>query len=153
MADIDLIADLEATCFPPEQAAPRASFEARLNVFASHILIMELDGAPIGFINGAVIDQPYIEDVMYSDASCHSDAYPYQSVFGIGVLPDYQGKGYGRILLQAYLDHAKEQGRQGVTLTCLEKKLGFYEKLGFRNYGGSDSNHGGAQWFNMLYLF
>ena len=51
------------------------------------------------------------------------------------------------------IDQAKKEGRRGVTLTCLEEKIGFYETMGFKNEGVSDSSHGGVVWNNMILEF
>ena len=87
---------------------------------------------------------------MFGDTSCHDGAYPWQSVFSLAVHPDWQGRGYGRDLLDALIAQSRREGRRGVTLTCLERKLGYYGSFGFENRGVSKSVHGGAVWYDMV---
>lgn len=38
--DLDLVTHIEATCFPPAEAAPREAFKERLAHYADHFLII-----------------------------------------------------------------------------------------------------------------
>lgn len=151
--DLDQVTAIEAICFPPEQAASKVSFEARLKAFADHFFLLEREGECVGFINGAVIDARYIIDEMYADTGFHTESGGYQSVFGLDVLPEYRGKGLAHRLMEHMASHAKAQGRKGVTLTCREEKIGFYEGMGFVCEGKSDSCHGDVVWYDMILSF
>ena len=150
MANLERCAAVEAACFPPEQAASRESIRKRIEVYGDHFLVGELDGTIIGFAMGPVIDQDSIVDEMFKNTDCHSEAHPWQSVFSLAVHPDWQGRSYGRDLLSALIALARREKRKGVTLTCLDRKLAYYESFGFENHGVSKSVHGGAVWYDMI---
>ena len=143
LSDLDRVTEIEYICFPAEQAATRAAFEQRIKTFPSHFILLEHEGTPIGFVNGAVLDARYIED----------ERGAYQSVYGLDVLPEYRGRGLAHKLMAQLIDQAKKEGRRGVTLTCLDEKIGFYETMGFKNEGVSASSHGGVVWNNMILEF
>lgn len=151
--DLDRCAAVEAACFPWEQAASREAIRERIAAYTNHFLVGELDGTIIGFVMGPAIRQEYIADEMFGDPSCHDEKYPWQSVFSLAVHPDWQGRGYGRDLLAALISQSRREGRRGVTLTCLERKLGYYGSFGFENRGVSRSVHGGAVWYDMVLTF
>lgn len=151
--DLDRCAAVEAACFPPEQAASREAIRGRIAAYGDHILTGELDGTVIGYAMGPVIREEYIADEMFSNTGCHDGSGPWQSVFSLAVHPDWQGRGYGRDLLNALIAQARREGRRGVTLTCLERKLGYYGSLGFTDRGVSGSVHGGAVWHDMTLTF
>ena len=153
LSDLDRVTEIEYICFPAEQAATRAAFEQRIKTFPSHFILLEHEGTPIGFVNGAVLDARYIEDEMYERTDSHNERGAYQSVYGLDVLPEYRGRGLAHKLMARLIDQAKKEGRRGVTLTCLEEKIGFYETMGFKNEGVSDSSHGGVVWNNMILEF
>ena len=90
---------------------------------------------------------------MYERTDSHNERGAYQSVYGLDVLPEYRGRGLAHKLMAQLIDQAKKEGRRGVTLTCLEEKIGFYETMGFKNEGVSDSSHGGVVWNNMILEF
>ena len=151
--DLDRCAAIEAACFPWEQAASREAIRDRIAAYTNHFLVGELGGEIIGFVMGPAIRQEYIADEMFGDTSCHDESYPWQSVFSLAVHPDWQGRGYGRDLLSALIERSRQEGRKGVTLTCLERKLGYYGSFGFENRGVSKSVHGGAVWYDMVLPF
>lgn len=153
LSDLDRVTEIEYICFPAEQAATRAAFEQRIKTFPSHFILLEHEGTPIGFVNGAVLDARYIEDEMYARTDSHNERGAYQSVYGLDVLPEYRGRGLAHKLMAQLIDQAKKEGRRGVTLTCLDEKIGFYETMGFKNKGVSDSSHGGVVWNNMILEF
>lgn len=148
--DLDRCYAIEAACFPPTQAASRDSIAGRIRVYPRYILLGELDGTVVGFAMGPVISELTIADEMFSDPGCHSDSHPYQSVFSLAVHPDYQRRGYGRLLLDALIAQARTEGRAAVTLTCREHKVAYYESFGFRNHGVAGSVHGGVTWYDMI---
>ena len=47
------------------------------------------------------------------------------------VLKKYRQKGFGRILVQALEDHAKQQGLNCILLHAQVDKIGFYESMGY----------------------
>ncbi|QTD42531.1 GNAT family N-acetyltransferase [Sporosarcina sp. Te-1] len=56
---------------------------------------------------------------------------------GIAVLNESRGKGVGMLLMRSIMQHAKEEGYPGISLSVdLENKaaIELYEKLGFRDY-------------------
>ena len=56
-------------------------------------------------------------------------------------------------LIEAFIDLAREEKRKGVILTCKEEKIPYYAKFGFVNEGESESDHGGAKWYQMRIVF
>ena len=153
MADLDRLTEIESICFPSAEAAWREALEQRLLAFPLHFWVMEEDGLVIGFINGMATDEPVIADVMFENAFLHKADEQWQSVFGLDVLPAYRGRGYAAQLMQALIADARAAGRRGCILTCKEHLLHYYEKFGYRSLGISDSQHGGAQWYDMVLEF
>ncbi len=150
MADLARCTAIEAACFPPSQAADETAIRSRIAAYPQHILLGEADGIAIGYVMGPVIDQPTITDEMFADTGCHNPAGLYQSVFSLAVHPDFQRRGYGRLLLQALINQAGREGRRAVTLTCRDYKVAYYESFGFQNQGVAASVHGGVVWYDML---
>lgn len=80
--------------------------------------LMELDGKLIGHI-------------MFVRAEIEKDdgeKLPIMTFGPISIHPDYQRKGYGKILLDYALDRATEMG---VSAICMEGNIDFYGKCGF----------------------
>ena len=149
-SDAEALAALEAVCFPPEEAATLAGFEARLDAFGDWFFVAKTpDGEIIGMIDGMATDEASIADEMFEDASLHKPNGRVQTVFGLDVLPQWRHRGVAGALMDAFVEAAKQAGRQKVTLTCKKRLIGMYEHFGFRLIGQARSEHGGAQWFDM----
>jgi ribosomal protein S18 acetylase RimI-like enzyme len=153
LEDLDAITTVEALCFPPEEAASRASLEQRLKTFPYSFFVAEKNGEIIGFVNGCVINGTVIHDELYKNAALHIPHGDYQTIFGLDVIPDFQCQGIGTLLMQYMIDVSEAAGRRGLILTCKEDLIPYYEKLGFVNKGISKSVHGGAVWYDMMMEF
>jgi GNAT superfamily N-acetyltransferase len=60
-----------------------------------------------------------------------SDGVLHALIVEMMVLPDYQGEGIGRRVLQELVGRCEEHGIRDVQLFCAAGKVGFYEKHGF----------------------
>lgn len=151
--DADAIADVEAQCFPKSEAANHEQFKERLKHYAKHFWLMFDDEKLIAFVGGLVTDERDLSDEMYARAEMHNESGKWQMIFGVNTIPEYRRKGYAEKLLRCMIDDAKEQNRHGLVLTCKEGMIHYYAKLGFVNEGISESNHGGAKWYQMRLTF
>lgn len=150
--DLEAITEMEAQCFPAAEAATRESFKKRLSVFANHFWLLEKDGKVISGINGMVVNETTLTDEMYADATMHDENGGWQMILGVTTLPKYQRNGYASLVMKRVISDCKEQERKGIVLTCKEKLIKFYEQFGFVNEGESQSEHGGATWYELRLL-
>ena len=149
-SDLDELTAVEAICFPKEEAATRESLAARLDAFGNWFFAAkDENGKIIGMIDGMATDEASIADEMFEDASLHKPNGRVQTVFGLDVLPQWRHRGVAGALMDAFVEAAKQAGREKVTLTCKKRLIGMYEHFGFRLIGQARSEHGGAQWFDM----
>ena len=153
MDDLDAIAEVEARCFPPAEAADRASFQRRLEAFRDHFWLLFEDGALVSVVDGCVTDTPDLTDAMYEDASLHDEHGAWQMLFGVETVPERQGRGCAGRLLRHVIGVARAQGRRGLVLTCKERLIPFYARFGFVEEGLSQSVHGDAVWYQMRLTF
>lgn len=153
-ADIETIAQIETECFPPKEAASLTSFQKRFAVFSECFYLLEVDGEIVGHINGCMSDHEFIYDELFEDASLHQPTGKFQTIFGLAVSPDFQRKGYASLLLKHFIAASQQRDHLvGMTLTCKEHLIGFYERHGFVLRGESASAHGGAKWYDMTLEF
>lgn len=148
--DLEIITEIELECFPKEEAATKESLQERIKTFPNKFWIAEYKGKGVGFINGCVTNSHVIFDELYTNSLLHIEDGDYQAVFGLDVIPNYQGKGIAKLLMNTLIEETKSAGKKGVILTCKENLIPFYEKFGFRNKGISESAHGGVTWYDMV---
>ena len=151
--DLEAVAAVEARCFPPEHAATREQFRDRLQTYPEGFWLLWDGEILVGFLDGMVSDSPELTDAMFDDASLHEPRGDWQMIFGLNTIPEYRNRGCAGQLIRQCIHDAEIEGRRGVVLTCLEEKIPYYEKFGFRNEGVSESVHGGAVWYLMRITF
>lgn len=153
LKDLDKITEVEALCFPSEEAATRNSLKNRIETFSECFFVAEVDNKIIGFINGCITNESTIYDDLYSNSKLHIPNGYYQAIFGLDVIPNYRKQGIGEQLMNHIIETSKLSGRKGVILTCKPNLITYYEKFGFINEGISKSVHGGTLWHDMILRF
>lgn len=153
MRDLDEIAAVESKCFPLEEAATKEEIKERLAVYPNHFWVMEDKEKIVAFVDGMVTNDSILRDKMFEDANLHDENGQWQMIFGVNTIPEYRRKGCAEKLINKAISDAMAQGRRGLVLTCKDKLLQYYEKLGFKNEGISKSTHGGAVWYDMRLTF
>lgn len=151
--DAKILAEAEALCFLPTEAASAAEFEERLSHFADHFWLGFEDGRLVSFVDGMVTDEKDLRDEMYHDASMHNPEGRWQMIFGVATIPEFRRRGLAGELIQRCIADAKAQGRAGVVLTCKDFRIPYYAKFGFKDEGLSSSTHGNVAWHQMRITF
>ena len=150
MNDLDKISEIEMLCFPEAEAAPKKVIEERLSVYSKGFFVAEKNGEIIGFINGGSTDNDSLEDDFFKTMSLHKDDGKNLVIFGLDVHPNYQKNGYAKLLMNHFIDFAKKENKSSVLLTCKNHLIHYYESFGYKNFGVSESTHGGAKWYDMV---
>lgn len=151
--DLDALAQVEALCFPPSEAADRASIQRRLAAFPDRFWLLWEGDTLVSFVNGMLTHSPDLADEMYETASLHAPDGGWQMIFGVDTIPAYRCQGRAETLLHHVIDQCKRENRKGIVLTCKEHLLHYYAKFGFQNEGISQSVHGNVQWYQMRLTF
>ena len=146
-------AAIEAICFPPNEACTVPIMKERVRL-ASELFLVAIDKRTekmIGYITGIATDEPNLRDEFFTDISLHDPNGDYFMILSVAVLPSSRRQGLAGALMKEQLKRQKEKVRKAAVLTCLESKVGFYEKMGYIDEGVSDSSWGGENWHEMRY--
>ncbi|MDI2587481.1 GNAT family N-acetyltransferase [Psychrobacillus sp. NEAU-3TGS] len=150
--DLEQLLFIENEGFAIEEAATKEAFIERIQLIADTFIIAEREGEILGYINGPIINQPYITDDLFKEIKENPKRGGYQSILGLAVSRRARGQGIAKVLMEKMEELGEENNREGITLTCKEELVSFYEKLGFVNHGLSESKHGGVSWYNLVKL-
>ncbi len=151
LEEADEAADIEAICFPPNEACSREHMLARIKA-AGDLFLVAVDkesGKLAGFLNGIATDEHSFRDEFFTDASTHDPKGKNIMLLGLDVLPEYRRQGLGREIVFNYCRREKERGIRRLVLTCHESKVKMYTKFGFQDLGESASEWGGEKWHEM----
>ncbi|GGB09968.1 GNAT family N-acetyltransferase [Macrococcus hajekii] len=147
--DLHQIAALEQESFIPEVADTEGAFKERIDKISDTFIVAEKEGDIAGYINGPVIEQPYITDDLFKKIP-DTRTGDYLCVLGLAVSRRHQRQGLAGQLIDRFTALAEGLKLKAITLTCTEDLVPFYERYGFKSHGPSASQHGGEQWFNMI---
>lgn len=150
--DLEELLRIENEGFTNEEAATREAFMERIQLIVDSFIVVEKEGEILGYINGPVINQQYITDDLFEEIHENPNRGGYQSILGLAVSMRARNQGIAKILIEKMEELVKENQREGITLTCKQELVSFYEKYGFVNHGISESQHGGVIWYNMVKL-
>ena len=142
---------IEQENFSPEEAATPEAIAERLKTICDTFLIAEIDGVVAGYIEGPVIAERYLTDDLFYKVTPNASQGGYIAVTSLSISKDFKGQGVGTSLIAAFKDLAIAQKRQGISLTCQDYLITYYEMNGFIDEGESKSNHGDSIWYNMVW--
>ena len=151
--EADQAVQMEQICFPPNEACSAKHMIER-TLYVSDLFLVAVDketGKIAGLLNGSATDEEIFRDKFFTDITLNNPKGKNVMLLGLEVLPEYRGQGLARELMSQYLKREKEKGREKVFLTCLDRKVEMYTKMGYRDLGISDSSWGGEEWHDMSY--
>ena len=83
----------------------------------------------ITFQNSGVRCFVFDDSILIGAGRAITDGVNYAVIFDVVLLPEFQGKGIGKQIMQYLAEHAKAKN---ILLHSVPGKEGFYEKLGYR---------------------
>lgn len=143
--------EIEKICFPPNEACSAEMMRERVARIPDLFLVAadRETGKLAGFLNGLATDEEKLRDDFFRDAGLHDPNGENVMLLGLDVLPGYRRQGLASEIMARYVEREKKKGRKMLVLTCLEEKVGMYEKMGFEDLGMSQSSWGGEKWHEM----
>ena len=82
-------------------------------------------------LNSWLTTSAYDNDKLVGFGRVLTDFVLHAMIFDMIVLPDYQGKGIGTVIIDELVKRCRDHGIRDVQLFCAKGKRGFYEKHGF----------------------
>jgi len=149
--EAEAAAEIEAICFPPNEACSREMMLQRIELVPELFLVAvdRSSGKLAGFLNGLATNEMSFRDDFFTNSRLHDPEGKNIMLCGLDVLPAYRRQGLARELVSSYCRRERERGRQRLILTCLAGKVTMYEKMGFRDLGEANSTWGGEVWHEM----
>ena len=92
--DLPAVTRLEALCFPPAEAAPKAAFRDRLAACPQTCWLLWEGDTLLAMVNGMTVQTPDLTDAMYETTALHDPDGPWLMIFGVDTHPDHRRRGY-----------------------------------------------------------
>ena len=117
----------------------------RIRNHAGTFLLASLNEEIIGYIIGDELTKFTQSD--FEEAIL--DTNNFITILDLAVHPDYQGQGFGTLLLAALKEVTRQQNRPGIYLLCEDELLAYFEMNGFVEQGIVDGERSSEVSFLM----
>ena len=153
MSDLHAVTAIENRCFPIAEAASESTFRQRISHYPDYFWLYWENDRLLGFIDGLLSNRPDLTDQMYASPEEHTPDGRWLMIMGVCTLPERQHEGIATRLMRQVISDMRQQGREGIVLTCKQQLIPFYELFGFQKEGVSSSVHGNTTWYQMRLSF
>ena len=141
---------IETTAYEGDEAATLEKIATRIAQYPEGFLILEEDGAVVGFINSGCAHEVVMSDEAFKELVGHDAEAPNVVIMSVVVDPAHQGKGYAKRLMTAFVQRMGTLGKQTIHLMCKQQHVPLYTRMGYTYVRHSPSDHGGMAWHEMV---
>ena len=148
-SDIDQICLIQESISNSLEILNRKIIEERIRNHAGTFLLASLDDQGIAYITATILPFPSLRKWMLEIGS--EEFINENSIIleDLAVDPDFQGQGFGTLLLAALKEVTRQQDRPGIYLLCEDELLAYFEMNGFVEQGIVDGERGSEVAFLM----
>lgn len=148
-SDIDQICLIQESTQNFQETFKREIIEERIRNFADTFLLASLDDQVIAYISAIDFATSSVSRWIVEMADGEAISNGNLIIDALSVHPDYQGQGFGTLLLATLKEIASQQNRPGIYLLCENELLAYFEMNGFVEQGIVDGERSSEVAFLM----
>ena len=148
-SDIDQICLIQESTSNSLEVLNREIIEERIRKHAGTFLLASLDDQGIAYITATILPFPSLRKWMVEIGGEKFINENSILLEDLAVHPDYQGQGFGTLLLAALKEVTRQQDRPGIYLLCEDELLAYFEMNGFVEQGIVDGERSSEVAFLM----
>ena len=148
-SDIDQICLIQESILSSLEIMNKEIIEERICNHAGTFLLASLEDQGIAYVSGTVFTDTLLSKWALEKESEQPISDSYLLIGALAVDPDYQGQGFGTLLLAALKEVASQQNRPGIYLLCEDELLTYFEMNGFVEQGIVDGERSSEVSFLM----
>jgi ribosomal protein S18 acetylase RimI-like enzyme len=149
---LDRVHEIEAACFPADEAASKSSIKFRMENAPSFFMVASTSSNDvqgkniIAFVCGTLVK---VNELKEESMSTHEPQGKYLCIHSVAVEKQYRRQGIASRLLQAYISHVREAAKQVKMMLLISKEpvVPLYEGVGFTMRRKWPHTHGQDSWF------
>ena len=148
-SDIDQICLIQESNSNFLEIMNREIIEERIRKHAGTFLLASLDDQEIAYIAAATLPIPSLRQRILEIGDEEFISENAIILEDLAVDPDFQGQGFGTLLLAALKEVTRQQNRPGIYLLCKDELLAYFEMNGFVEQGIVDGERSSEVAFLM----
>ena len=150
--DLAEVVAIEAYNFSPEEQINQSVLAYYCQHLGQTSLAVEAeDGQLAGYLLALPMDKNRLDDSVFTNPQAYDGDAPHLAIASLSISPDFKSQGLGTLLLAGLKQVAQDRGAQGISLTCHDYLIPYYEAQGFEDWGPSASQLGGQEWLDMYW--
>ncbi|HFI0150722.1 TPA: GNAT family N-acetyltransferase [Streptococcus suis] len=150
--DLPAIVSLEQENFEPNELIADQVLAYYVENLSQTCLVMESDRQElVGYLLARPTTENRVTDDIFYQLEETEEEANYLAIASLSIAPKFKGQGVGTLLLAALKELVVIQGYRGISLTCKDHLLRYYEMNGFEDCGLSESQFGNQQWYDMYW--
>lgn len=134
---IEVICNVEKSAF--HRQANSETLANRIKLFPEGCYVILCENKIVGFSTALLIDDlRSLVALNPPDSQLHNPQGDIYYLRSVGIMPDYQRRGFGKALIEKQLQNARDLNKKGFRFTASKEVEAFYTHLGFKritNYG------------------
>lgn len=142
--------EIETSAYEGDEAATLEKITTRIAQYPEGFLILEEDGAVVGFINSGCAHEVVMSDEAFKELVGHVAEAPNVVIMSVVVDPAHQGRGYAKRLMTEFVQRMQAMGKRTLHLMCKAQHVPLYRAMGYTYVRPSPSDHGGMAWHEMV---
>ena len=155
-SDINQICLIQESISNSLEILNREIIEERIRKHAGTFLLASLDDQEIAYIAAATLPIPSLRQRILEIGDEEFISENAIILEDLAVDPDFQGQGFGTLLLAALKEVTRQQKRPGIYLLCEDELLAYFEMNGFVEQGIVDGERSSEvaflmRWHNPYY--
>ena len=155
-SDINQICLIQESISNSLEILNREIIEERIRNHAGTFLLASLNEEIIGYIIGDELTKFTQSDSRKQLEAAIPDTNDFITILDLAVHPDYQGQGFGTLLLGAMKEYTFQKNSQGLYLLSRDELLAYFEMNGFVDQGIVDGERSSEfaflmRWQNPYY--
>ena len=150
-SDIEQIYLIQESISSSLEIMNKEIIEERICNHAGTFLLASLEDQGIAYVSGTVFTDTLLSKWALEKESEQPISDSYLLIGALAVDPDYQGQGFGTLLLAALKEVASQQNRPGIYLLCEDELLTYFEMNGFVEQGIVDGERSSDVAFLMCW--
>lgn len=151
LEDLERIIELERENFENDEQLEEAVLSFYVKELHENCLVIEDEGAVCAHILSSPSQTQGWSDSVFEQTEKPTGDLPYLAVTSLAVAKSHQKQGLGTLLLAGLKELAASRGIEGISLTCHDYLVPYYEMNGFVEMGISDSQFAGKYWYDMFW--
>lgn len=150
-SDINQICLIQESISNSLEILNREIIEERIRKHAGTFLLASLDDQGIAYITATTPPIPSLRKWMLEIGDEEFISENSIILEDLAVDPDFQGQGFGTLLLAALKEVTRQQNRPGIYLLCEDELLAYFEMNGFLDRGLADVPTSSETYFHMFW--